>query len=123
MAANDVPTPPSLVARLSAAYAEGYQVPPDQREAFASQFRPIAEAQVRRELVLDAVATAHNLQATEADLDARIAEMAAARGTEPGKLYAQLEQAKRLPELERQLTEEKTFTWLLEQSTVSEGAA
>ena len=55
--------------------------------------------------------------------DSPIAEMAAARGTEPGKLYAQLEQAKRLPELERQLTEEKTFTWLLEQSTVSEGAA
>jgi trigger factor len=123
VAANDVPTPPSLVARLIGAYAEGYQVPPEQREAFAGQFRPIAEAQVRRELVLDAVATAHNLQATEEDLDARIAEMATARGMETGKLYAQLEQAKRLPELERQVTEEKTFTWLLEQSTVSEGAA
>jgi len=123
VAANEVPAPPSLVERLIGAYTEGYQVGPEQRQAFATRFAPVAETQVRRELVLDAVATAQKLHATEEDIDARIAEMATARGVEPGALYAQLEQAKRLPELERQLTEEKTFAWLLEQSTVTEGAA
>lgn len=123
VAANEVPAPPSLVTRLTRAYAEGYQIDPAQFPAFETQFRTVAEAQVRRELVLDAVATAHNLRAEEVDIDARVAELAAARGVEPGALYAQLEQAKRLPELERQLTEEKTFAWLLEQSTVTEGAA
>lgn len=121
--ANEIPAPPSLVERLIGAYAEGYEVGPEQRQAFAAQFAPVAETQVRRELVLDAVATAQKLHATEEDIDARIAEMATARGVEPGALYAQLEQAKRLPELERQLTEEKTFAWLLEQSTVTEGTA
>ncbi len=121
--ANNVPAPESLVHRLIHAYAEAYRIEQAQFETFASSFHPIAESQVRRELVLDAVSTAQNLHATEADVDARIAEMAAARGTEPGKLYASLEQAKRLGELERTITEEKTFSWLLGQSTVHEVAA
>lgn len=121
--ANQVPAPASLVARLLDAYAKGYQVDPAQSEAFATSFAPVAEAQVRRELILDAVTTAQNLRATEAEIDARVATMAAARGIEPGKLYAQLEQQKRLHDLEHQLTEEKAFGWLLEQSTISEGAA
>ena len=73
--------------------------------------------------MLDAGATAQNLHATEQDLDARVAELAGARGVEPGKLYASLQQANRLGELERSLTEEKTFSWLLGQSTVTESAA
>ena len=121
--ANEVPAPPSLVNRLLGVYAESYGIGQDQAEMFASSFRPVAEAQVRRELILDAVATAQNLRASEAELDARISEMAAARGVEPAKVYAQLEQSKRLHDLEHQLTEEKAFAWLLEQSTISEGAA
>lgn len=121
--ANDVPAPESLVHRLIHAYAEAYRIDQAQFETFATSFHTIAESQVRRELVLEAVSTAQNLQATESDLDARIAELAAARGTEPGKLYASLEQAKRLGELERAITEEKTFAWLLGQSTVHEVTA
>lgn len=121
--ANNVPAPENLVHRLLHAYAEGYQIPKEQFETFAQSFHPIAESQVRRELVLDAIATAQNLHATEQDLDARVAELAGARGVEPGKLYASLQQANRLGELERSLTEEKTFSWLLSQSTVTESAA
>jgi trigger factor len=121
--ANEVPAPASLVNRLLGVYAESYGIGQDQAEMFASSFRPVAEAQVKRELILDAVATAQNLRATEAELDARISQMAAARGVEPAKVYAQLEQSKRLHDLEHQLTEEKAFAWLLEQSTISEGAA
>lgn len=121
--ANEVPAPPSLVRRLLAAYAQGYQVPQEQAEAFATSFLPLAEAQVKRELILDAVVTAQNLRSTEEEIDARIAELAAGRGVEPGVLYAQLEKAKRLEELGHQITEEKAFAWLLGQSTVSEAAA
>lgn len=121
--ANQVPAPPSLVHRLVHAYAEGYQIQPAQFDTFASSFEPVAQNQVRRELVLDAVSTAQNLHATEADLDAKVAELAAARGVEPGKLYASLQQGKRLGELERSITEEKTFAWLLAQSTVTEVTA
>jgi trigger factor len=121
--ANEVPAPASLVRRLLSAYAEAYQIDASQGDAFVSSFGPVAEAQVRRELVLDAVATAQNLRASEGEIDARIATMAASRGVETGALYTQLEKAGRLVDLERQLTEEKTFAWLLSQSTVTEGAA
>lgn len=121
--ANDVPAPPSLVHRLIHAYAEGYRIEAAQFDTFASSFEPVAQTQVKRELVLDAVSTAQNLHCTEADLDARVAEMAAARGVDAGKLYASLQQGKRLGELERAITEEKTFAWLLAQSTVTEVTA
>jgi trigger factor len=73
---------------------------------------------VRRELVIDAVVEAQELAATEAEIDARVQELAAARNMQASQLYAQLEKAGRLRELERSLTEEKAFAWLLQQSTV-----
>src|ERR1051326_3930986 len=79
-----------------------------------------AVAQVRRELVLAAVAEREGLRATEAELDQRIARIAEQRGTSPAKVYASLEENKRLAELERAITEEKVFGFLLSQSTVTE---
>ncbi len=121
--ANGVPAPQSLVHRLIHSYAEGYRIEPAQFDTFAASFEPVAQSQVRRELMLDAVSTAQNLHSTEAELDARVAELAVARGVEAGKLYASLQQGKRLGELERTITEEKTFAWLLAQSTVTEVTA
>jgi FKBP-type peptidyl-prolyl cis-trans isomerase (trigger factor) len=101
-------------------YAEMYRVPPDQLPQFEQQFHPIAEAQVRRDLVLDAVVEANGLRATEAELDQRVGELAAARGIPAGQLYGSLQKANRLPELERAITEEKAFAHLLQQSTIDE---
>lgn len=118
--ANAVSAPESLVHRLMHGYANAYQIPEEQLGQFEQQFHPVAEAQVKRDLILDALVEAHGLKATEADVDARVAEMAEARGVPAGQLYAQLEKAKRLPELERGLTEDKVFEFLLQQSTVDE---
>jgi trigger factor len=118
--ANGVQAPESLVHRLMHGYAETYRVPPDQLEQFEQQFHQVAEAQVRRDLVLDAVVEAQGLRATEAELDARIGQMAEARGVPASQLYGSLQKANRLPELERALTEEKVFGFLLSQSTVDE---
>jgi hypothetical protein len=46
--------------------------------------------------------------------------MADARGLPAGQLYASLQKANRLRELERALTEEKVFEFLLKQSTIEE---
>jgi FKBP-type peptidyl-prolyl cis-trans isomerase (trigger factor) len=70
--------------------------------------------------VLSAVAEAHTLRATESDLDAKIAGIAESQKSTPAEVYRSLEEAKRLPELERALTEEKVFDFLLSQSTVNE---
>lgn len=121
--ANKVPAPGSLVHRLMHGYAEMYKVPEEQLEQFEQQFHPVAEAQVRRDLVLDAVVEAQGLRATESDLDERIGKLAEARGVPAGQLYGSLQKANRLPELERSITEEKVFAYLLAQSTVEEATS
>jgi trigger factor len=118
--ANGITAPESLVHKLMHGYANAYQIPEEQLGQFEQQFHPVAEAQVKRDLVLEALVEAHGLRATESDVDARVAKMAEARGVPAGQLYAQLEKAKRLSELERGLTEEKVFDFLLTQSTVNE---
>ncbi|MBM4187577.1 MAG: trigger factor [Gemmatimonadetes bacterium] len=118
--ANGIAAPPSLVDRALHAYLHAYNIPHERAEAFYGEFRPVAEGQVKRELALGAIAEGQKLFCTEADLDARIAALAAARGTSPNEVYAQLEKAKRLAELERGITEEKVFEFLKSQSTVKE---
>ena len=118
--ANNVQAPESLVHRLMHGYAEMYRVPQEQLEQFEQQFHQIAEAQVRRDLVLDAVVEANGLRATEGELDQRVGELAAARGVPAGQLYGSLQKANRLSELERAITEEKAFAHLLQQSTIDE---
>jgi trigger factor len=120
--ANQFDVPPSWVAQLVDAYANAYQIPDSEKERFAAEFRPMAERQVRRDLVIDTVAERESLTATEADLDDRIAETASKRGADPGQLYASLQKAGRLKELERSITEDKVFKWLLERNTVETNA-
>jgi trigger factor len=118
--ANRVEAPHSLVHRLLHGYADMYKVPEDQLAGFEQQFHPIAENQVKRDLVLDAIVEANGLRATETELDERISALAAARGTSAGQVYSSLQKANRLQELERSITEEKVFDFLLKQSTIEE---
>src|SRR6266540_5694525 len=120
VAANQVTAPRPLVERALYVYAQAYGVPEDRWPQFAEEFRPVAEAQVRRDLVLDHVTEAHGLKATPTELDQRIQELAAKRGMPAEQLHASLEKAKRLRDVERSITEEKAFAFLLPQSTVEQ---
>ena len=116
--ANPFAVPPSWVNQLIDGYMEMYRVPEEERQRFAGEFRPVAERQVRRDLIIDTIAEREGLRATEADIDDRVAELASKRGAEPGQVYASLQKAGRLKEIEQGLTEEKVFKWLLEKNTV-----
>ena len=78
----------------------------------------MAERQVRRDLIIDSIAEREGLKATEADIDDRVADVAKKRNAEPWQVYASLQKAGRLQEIERAITEEKVFAWLLERNTV-----
>ena len=118
VAANSVVAPRPLVDRAVSVYAQAYGIPEDRLEKFRTEFRPIAEAHVRRDLVLEAVTEREQLEATAAEVDQRIAELAARRNMPTTDLRASLEKAKRLREIERGITEEKVFSYLLAQSVV-----
>jgi trigger factor len=122
ISANAFDVPKSWVQQFVQNYAEAYQIPEDQREQFAGEFRSMAERQIRRDLVIETIAEKESLAATEKDLDDRIAEQAERRGANPGQIYAQLEKSGRLKEMERSITEEKVFTWLLGRNDVSTNA-
>ena len=122
ISANAFDIPKSWIQQFVQNYAEAYQVPEDQRDKFAGEFRSLAERQIRRDLVIETIADKETLAATEKDLDDRIAEQAEKRGVNPGQLYAQLEKSGRLKEMERSITEDKVFKWLLERNDVSTNA-
>ena len=117
--ANPFEVPNAWTRQLVDGYMQMYGVPETEKERFAQEFRPMAERQVRRDLIIDTLAEREGLTASASDVDARIEEMAKARNTDPGQVYAQLQKGGRLQEIERELTEEKVFAFLLAQSTVT----
>lgn len=118
MQANTFDVPPSWVNQLVDGYMKAYQIPDEERERFTAEFRPVAERQVRRDLIIDTIAEREKLKASEADVDERVAEVAQKRKADPGQVYASLQKAGRIQEIERSITEEKVFKWLLERNTV-----
>lgn len=116
--ANAFDVPPSWVNQLVDSYMKAYQIPEEERERFNAEFRPVAERQVRRDLIIDTIAEREKLKASESEIDERVADVAKKRNAEPGQVYASLQKAGRLQEIERAITEEKVFKWLLERNTV-----
>jgi trigger factor len=119
--ANPFDVPPSWVNRMISAYMEAYKIPEEQRQAFGAEFASVAERQVRRDMIIDAIAEQQQLAATEKDVDDRVAAVAEQRGSDPGQVYASLQKAGRLPEIERSITEEKVFEWLIARNEITSG--
>jgi trigger factor len=119
--ANPFDVPPSWVNRMISAYMEAYKIPEEQRQAFAAEFAAVAERQVRRDMIIDAIAEQQQLAASEKDVDDRVAAVAEQRGSDPGQVYASLQKAGRLPEIERSITEDKVFEWLIARNEVTTG--
>jgi trigger factor len=119
--ANPFDVPPSWVNRMIGAYMEAYKIPEEQRQAFGAEFAAVAERQVRRDMIIDAIAEQQQLAATEKDVDDRVAQVAEQRGSDPGQVYASLQKAGRLPEIERSITEDKVFEWLIARNEITSG--
>lgn len=117
-AANPFDIPASWVNQLIDGYVQAYQIPEEERSRFQNEFRPVAERQVRRDLIVDTIAERESLKASEADIDDRVADVAAKRGADPGQVYASLQKAGRLREIEQSITEDKVFKWLLERNEI-----
>ena len=117
--ANAFDVPASMVDRYVDAFlGDAKDVPRERVEEARRQIRPEAERAVKRILLIDRVAEMRGLSASEAEVDARVEEIAAANGTTPAKVYASMQKARRLESLERELTEKKVFDFLTEQSEI-----
>ena len=81
----------------------------------------LEQAHEYHHLLIDAIAEQHQLAATEKDVDDRVAKVAEQRGSDPGQVYTSLQKAGRLPEIERSITEDNVFEWLIARNEITTG--
>jgi trigger factor len=127
--ANPFQVPASMVDRYldymtGHSHEEGHthQHSPEEEERLAQlrdALRPQAEMGMKRMMVIERLAETRGLTATQDEVDAKVEEMAERHGRTPSEVWIQLEKSGQLETLERELTEEKVFAFLLEENSVS----
>jgi trigger factor len=84
------------------------------------EFRGEAEMEARGTTLIQAIAEREGVSVSDADLQKRIAELAAARQENAKKLRADLEREGQLAGLRQQLLEQKTLDMLIAQAKISD---
>ncbi len=84
--------------------------------------RESANDEVRAAFLLDAIATKEKVDASEADLEKRLAELAQSRDKSVPRMKAELQKDGRLDALKHQLREEKTLDLVLSRAKITEKA-
>ncbi len=121
---NPVEVPPALVEEQARALLREWQhrlarrgIDPSRitvdAEKLAAELKERARRQVHAGLVLEAVARQEGLQVEDAEVERRIAELAAGAKTTPESLRRRLEQDGRLDDLRASILEEKTVEHLM----------
>jgi trigger factor len=85
-----------------------------------ADFRESAEQEARGGILVHAIAEREGLTASDADLQKRVAELAAARNESVKKLRADLERERALPQLEAQIREQKVLDLLIAQAKITD---
>lgn len=127
--ANPFPIAPALVDRHAAYMVQraktqlmmaGLQIEEGQldEERLKQDARAEAEEEARGSILLQAIAEREGVSVTDADLQKRVAELAAAREENAKKLRGELEQSGRIHGLKMQILEEKTLDMLLAQAKI-----
>lgn len=84
------------------------------------KLRDSALDEVRGQLLLDAIATAENVEVADADLDERVGRLARSQGQVPGRLRSEMEHDGRLDNLRFQMRQDKTLDLLVQHAEVTE---
>jgi len=84
------------------------------------EFRADAEEEARGTILVQAIAEREGITATDADIQKRVAEIAAARQENPKKLRADLEKDHRIHQIRNQIIEQKTLDMLIAQAKITD---
>jgi trigger factor len=127
----DIELPPRLSSRQAASIVQRRAmdlvqrgVPREDIEQHLAELRAASEQQAQHELkqlfVLDAVARELEVEVSEAEVNGRIAQIAAHQGMRPERLREQMRQSGQLDQLFIQLREEKAVATLLKEAKITE---
>lgn len=121
---NHFDVPASMVARYIDSLLGGpdTDVPDERRREAHAALSGEAERAVKRILVIERVAEMKELTATQQEVDSRVEAIAEQDGTSPAQVYARLQKAGRIEALEREITEDKVFDFLKNESEIIEAA-
>src|SRR5262245_36748372 len=126
---NDFPIAPALVERHAQAIVSrtkaqlvmaGLDVESFDDARMRGEFKREAEEEARAAILIHAIAEREGISVSEADVQKRIAELAAARNENPKKLRAELEKEHRLHQIESQIREQKTLDMLIAQAKITD---
>ena len=84
------------------------------------ELRGEAEEEARGSILIQAIAEREGITVTDADLQKRVAELAAARNENPKQLRAELEKDHRIHQIEAQIREQKTLDMLIAQAKITD---
>jgi trigger factor len=87
------------------------------------EVRSEAEEEARGAILVQAIAEREGITVSDADLQKRIAELAAARGENPKQLRAELEKDHRIHQIEAQIREQKALDMLIAQAKITDEEA
>jgi trigger factor len=126
---NPVPVPPSLIDQEFRSMLEQYAriqymlgQNPEFSEEMQKEYRERAERKVRAGLLFGAIAKAENISVSDADLEAKFAELAERTGKHIAKVKAE-HQGDQKRNLELQVLEKKLLEYLVSRATIREVAA
>ena len=85
-----------------------------------AEFKTEAEAEARGTILIQAIAEREGIAVSDADIQKRVAEIAAARQENAKKLRADMEREGHLPGLRLQLAEQKTLDMLISQAKITD---
>jgi len=132
VARNTFPIAPALVDRYAQAIVNraksqlmmmGVDVESVDDTKMRVEVKAEAEEEARGAILLQAIAEREGITAGDADVQKRIAELAAARNENPKQLRAELEKDHRIHQLETQIREQKTLDLLISQAKITDGEA
>ena len=84
------------------------------------EVRGEAEEEARGSILIQAIAEREGITVSDADLQKRIAELAAARNENPKQLRAELEKDHRIHQIENQIREQKALDMLISQAKITQ---
>lgn len=128
---NDFPIAPALVERHAEAIVNrakqqlmmaGIDVESADfdQQRMMQQFAGEAEEEARGTILVQAIAEREGITVSDADIQKRVAELAAARQENPKKLRAELEKDHRIHQLRSQIIEQKTLDMLIAQAKITD---
>jgi trigger factor len=97
-----------------------YKIIKADEEKVKAEYRPLAEKQIKKELIIDKIIQDDKITTTEEDINKKIEEIAKSTNQKPLKVRAMFEKNKTLDTLKEQIKREKVIGKLSKQISITE---